>query len=1004
MRFKELLLFSFFLTIAASQAFAQFEGGDNDGGGTAASCVTTLDGAGQFSFGSLTGSPTFCDFSSESYSVSLNNPPQEVQFYWTVPAGATIMSGINTSSINVQFGSTPGTVSVLVVTACASQTFNLAVANGVCTMYQGGDNDGFSKAPSCSTTLDGAPLYTVGPAITGSPTFCDGATESYTMPVVLPPADIYFNWTVPAGATIVSGQGTSVILVAFGSTAGNVSVDVITDCFTTNRSFAVAPTTCTFYAGGDNDGFSQTPSCATDLNGGPVYSVTGISGSTQFCEFGNESYTAVTVNAPSNTYYDWAVPAGATILSGQGTANILVAFGNTNGNITLNVITDCGTIAATPLPVTVTSCSFYAGGINDGSSVAQQCAAKLDGSSALVPGPIVGSTSFCDFATETYSINPQGTNIETTYVWSVPAGATIVSGQGTTTILVAFANNSGNVSVDVSNLCSTVNVALPVTSANCIFYAGGNNDGFSVIQRCASNLNGGSTFIPGPIVGTATSCNFSTETYSITVAGSLPTTVYVWSVPAGASIVSGQGTTSILVAFANNSGNVSVNISNECETVNAFLPVTIGNCIFYAGGDNDGFSANQHCATNLNGGSVFIPGPIVGTTAACNFSTEAYSITVAGALPTTGYLWTVPAGASIVSGQGTTSILVAFGNTNGNVAVAISNECETINVSLPITVANCIFYAGGNNDGFSHARACATNLNGGSVFVPGPIAGPPTFCNFSTESYSIVVAGATGTTTYTWTVPAGASIISGQGTTAILVSFGSTSGNVAVTVANECTTINVPLAVTGTNCIFYAGGNNDGFSVALGTYVPLPITLVSFDATVSDGIVYLKWETSSEHDNDFFTVERSKDGKTFEALTKVEGAGNSTQNLNYQARDTNPYYGTSYYRLSQTDYDGAITYFRILIVKVERFGEVVRMYPNPVDKDAELHVDYFAEEDGKVKISIVDPAGIGSESQMIDVKAGVNLFTFTPHFKSSGVHIIVIRSKEKAQALRLVVL
>lgn len=894
MRIQGLLLFGFFLTIAVAPVFAQYEGGDNDGSAVAsASCNTTLDGVDLFSFGSLTGSSTFCDFSSESYTVSLNDPPADTQYYWSVPAGASILAGNFTSSITVGFGNTAGDISVLVVTACASQTFNLSVTNGVCTMYQGGNGDGHSEGPACTQTLDGAPLVAVGPGIVGSPDFCEGATESYSMQVDNAPANTYYNWSVPPGSVVFSGQGTSVIIVLFGATAGNVAVDVITDCGTVNRSMAVSPMSCPFYAGGDSDGFDEEPVCASNLNGGPVFSVTGITGSSSFCEFGNESFTAAVTNAPANTYYDWTVPADATILSGQGTATILVAFGNTNGSVGVTIITDCATVIPSAFPVTVTSCSFYAGGDNDGFSSAQQCATLLDGTPALLPGPIVGSTTFCDFATESYSINPQGTTVDTRYVWSVPVGATIVSGQGTTTILVAFANNSGNVSVDVSNQCQTINVTLPVVTTPCIFYAGGDNDGFSVVQQCATNLNGGSVFSPGPIVGSVSSCNFSTESYSITVAGSLPTTVYNWSVPVGATIVSGQGTT---------------------------------------------------------------------------------------------------------------TILVLFGNTNGNVAVAISNECETINVSLPVTVANCIFYAGGSNDGFSQTRTCATNLAGGSVFSPGPITGATAFCNFSTESYSIVVGGATTTTTYTWSVPAGASIVSGQGTTTILVAFGSTGGNVAIAVANECETINVTLPVTGSSCIFYAGGSGDGFAVATITNTPLPISLVSFDATVDKGIVYLKWETASEFENDYFVVERSRDGKTFEALTKVDGAGTTNESLKYQARDTNPYHGVSYYRLSQTDFDGSVNYYRVLVVKIETFAEVTKLYPNPVEKDALLRVDFFAEEDGEVKISIVNPGGTITESKMIGVKAGVNLFEFTPRFQSSGVHVIIIRSREKAQALRLVVL
>src|SRR5690349_14110495 len=99
-------------------------------------CVITLDGAAQFS-ASLTGSPTFCDFSSESYSLSLTNPPQDIVYMWSLPTGATILAGANTANIVVAFGNSPGTVSVTLATPCGNSIYNLPVTNGVCTMYRG---------------------------------------------------------------------------------------------------------------------------------------------------------------------------------------------------------------------------------------------------------------------------------------------------------------------------------------------------------------------------------------------------------------------------------------------------------------------------------------------------------------------------------------------------------------------------------------------------------------------------------------------------------------------------------------------------------------------------------------------------------------------------------------------------------------------------------------------------------------------------------------------------
>ncbi len=87
----------------------------------------------------------------------------------------------------------------------------------------------------------------------------------------------------------------------------------------------------------------------------------------------------------------------------------------------------------------------------------------------------------------------------------------------------------------------------------------------------------------------------------------------------------------------------------------------------------------------------------------------------------------------------------------------------------------------------------------------------------------------------------------------------------------------------------------------------LPITLLSFQAQVVDGLVRTEWITASEINNDFFTIERSKDGENWEDIGTVDGAGDSNVQLSYAFIDDAPYTGISYYRLRQTDFDGTTT-------------------------------------------------------------------------------------------------
>lgn len=85
---------------------------------------------------------------------------------------------------------------------------------------------------------------------------------------------------------------------------------------------------------------------------------------------------------------------------------------------------------------------------------------------------------------------------------------------------------------------------------------------------------------------------------------------------------------------------------------------------------------------------------------------------------------------------------------------------------------------------------------------------------------------------------------------------------------------------------------------------PLPVELLSFTAMANKGQVDLEWATASERDNDYFTVERSKDAVDFEAVLYVDGAGYSQGILHYTDVDRAPMRGLSYYRLRQTDFDG----------------------------------------------------------------------------------------------------
>jgi hypothetical protein len=119
---------------------------------------------------------------------------------------------------------------------------------------------------------------------------------------------------------------------------------------------------------------------------------------------------------------------------------------------------------------------------------------------------------------------------------------------------------------------------------------------------------------------------------------------------------------------------------------------------------------------------------------------------------------------------------------------------------------------------------------------------------------------------------------------------------------------------------------------------PLPIELLNFSAAVnSEKTVDLKWTTASEKNNDFFTLEKSKEGAVYKEITKVKGAGNSSSVLHYSSVDPDPFFGVSYYRLKQTDYDGTFSYSKSVFINIDKEDEFsIRIVPNPFSSETTL--------------------------------------------------------------------
>lgn len=165
-----------------------------------------------------------------------------------------------------------------------------------------------------------------------------------------------------------------------------------------------------------------------------------------------------------------------------------------------------------------------------------------------------------------------------------------------------------------------------------------------------------------------------------------------------------------------------------------------------------------------------------------------------------------------------------------------------------------------------------------------------------------------------------------------------------------------------------------------GTNTTLPITLLSFDATVQQQSVLLKWVTESELNNDYFTIERSTDGQQAEEVGTLPGAGTTQTVQSYSFVDENPLPGTSYYRLRQTDFDGRTEAFDWVAVSFENGNGpltatpvIEQVFPNPVV--TECRVSFTLGTAGAASLEVIDMQGNTLLSRVVSGQAGHNEHT-----------------------------
>jgi hypothetical protein len=179
----------------------------------------------------------------------------------------------------------------------------------------------------------------------------------------------------------------------------------------------------------------------------------------------------------------------------------------------------------------------------------------------------------------------------------------------------------------------------------------------------------------------------------------------------------------------------------------------------------------------------------------------------------------------------------------------------------------------------------------------------------------------------------------------------------------------------------------------------LPVTLLYFDAIQQGEKVKISWATVTEDENDYFEVERSRDGINFTPIGKVQGKGNSKIRQEYGLIDNAPLKDINYYRLKQVDKDGKTTYFKIVAVNMDCFDcEIISIYPNPSSSGIFTIIQNLDKEEGRA-FSITNALGIIISEGKINQLSNIIDLSSQP----KGVYFFTIRFPKENKVYKLVI-
>ncbi len=174
-----------------------------------------------------------------------------------------------------------------------------------------------------------------------------------------------------------------------------------------------------------------------------------------------------------------------------------------------------------------------------------------------------------------------------------------------------------------------------------------------------------------------------------------------------------------------------------------------------------------------------------------------------------------------------------------------------------------------------------------------------------------------------------------------------------------------------------------------------PIELIYFNVKNQKEINTIEWATALELNNDYFIIERSTDGINFRDIAEIEGKGTHSGTTKYSYTDLRPLSGVSYYRLTQTDYDGTSkTFEAVRSVREDVLETKINILQNPSSRNRILYT-INSERNTEYSVRLIDNNGQIVAESAVKVDFENETFSIDGLSLTKGVYFLNVNNNQE---------